>query len=64
MPYSNDSFTLKATLDEIARPFCVGYHIYRDIVDAAVGEVLACGREPTNPRDVKEKYSIVMGHVQ
>ena len=28
---------------------CVrGYHVYKDVWAAAIGEVLACSREPTN----------------
>ena len=33
-------------------PCCVrGYHIYKDIRTAAVGEILFCVREPTNASD-------------
>ena len=29
--------------------YCVrGYHVYKDIWAATIGEVLACSREPTN----------------
>ena len=28
-----------------------GYHIYKEIGDASIGEELLCAREPTNPRD-------------
>ena len=31
---------------------CVrGYHVYKDISAAAIGEVLMCSREPTNAAD-------------
>ena len=33
-------------------PSCVrGYHVYKDIWAAAVGELLTCSREPTNAND-------------
>ena len=35
---------------------CVsGYHVYKDTWAAAIGEVLACSREPTN----KEKFNLL-----
>ena len=37
---------------------CVrGYHVYKDIRAAAVGEVLACRREPSNASD---RYAIAV----
>ena len=36
-------------VDELEIPCCVrDYHVYRDIREAAIGEVLVCQREPTN----------------
>ena len=44
-----------------------GYHVYKDIWDAAIGEVLVCEREP---RNVEDRYAIaikkdetVIGHL-
>ena len=32
--------------------YCVrGYHVYRDIWDANLGETLECERKPTNEKD-------------
>ena len=37
---------------------CVhGYHIYKDIWDAVIGEELRCEREPDNRRD---RYAIAI----
>ena len=37
---------------EYERACCVrGYHVYQDIWEAAVGEVLECEREPRNVKD-------------
>ena len=34
-------------MDEYGRALCVrGYHVYREIWEAAVGKVLICEREP------------------
>ena len=39
-------------------PCCVrGYHIYKDIWTAAVGEILFCVREPTNASD---RYAVAV----
>ena len=38
--------------------FCVrGYHVYKDIWAAAIGEELVCGREPTNMAD---RYAVAV----
>ena len=38
---------------------CVrGYHVYKDILAAAIGEVLACSREPTNAEKFHRKKYI------
>ena len=34
-----------------------GYHVYREVWEAAVGEVLACEREPRNAED---KYAVAV----
>ena len=45
-------------VDEVEIPCCVrGYHVYRDIWEAAVGEVLMCHREPTNSSD---RYAVAV----
>ena len=36
-------------MEEFVRVCCIrGYHVYRDVWEAAVGEGLACEREPRN----------------
>ena len=55
-------------MDEYGRALCVrGYHVYREIWEAAVGQVLICEREP---RNVKDRYAVavqkdgtVIGHL-
>ena len=47
---------------------CVrGYHVYKDIWAAAIGEELVCGREPTNMADrytvAVLKQETVIGHL-
>ena len=47
---------------------CVhGYHIYRHIWEAAVGETLICEREPTNHNDRNAvaviKAGMIVGHL-
>ena len=52
----------------MSRVSCIqGYHVYKDIWDAAIGEVLACEREP---RNVEDRYAVavkkdgtVIGHL-
>ena len=39
-------------VDELERVCCIqGYHIYKEIWEAATGEVLTSEREPLNPKD-------------
>ena len=39
----------KESMEEYGRDCCVrGYHVYQEIWEAAVGEVLVCEREPRN----------------
>ena len=50
------------------KKLCVcGYHIYNDIWEAAVGEMLVCLREPKNTHDryaaAVEKDSMVISHL-
>ena len=44
-----------------------GYHVYKDIWAAAVGEVLACRREPSNASDryaiAVLKHGTIIGHL-
>ena len=38
--------------EEFAIEFCVcGYHVYKDIWEAAIGEELPCEQEPRNTKD-------------
>ena len=47
-----------AKMETYERACCVrGYHVYRYIWSAAVGEVLSCERQPTNSRD---RYAVVV----
>ena len=54
--------------EELSGVSCIrGYHVYKDIWDAAIGEVLVCEREP---RNVEDRYAIavkkdetVIGHL-
>ncbi len=55
-------------MEEYERACCVrGYHIYQAIWTAAVGEVLACEREPRNTTDryavAVKKDGTVIGHL-
>ena len=37
---------------------CVrGYHLYQDVWDGAIGEILTCERKPSNSRD---RYAVVV----
>ena len=44
-----------------------GYHVYREVWEAAVGEVLACEREPRNAEDkyavAVKKDGTIVGHL-
>ena len=43
---------MNVTMQDYRTDCCIrGYHIYRDIWVAVIGEVLECEREPTNTRD-------------
>ena len=37
-----------------------GYHVYRDIWDASIGEVLRCQREASNPTD---RYAVAIEEI-
>ena len=55
-------------VDELERVCCIhGYHIYKEIWEAATGEVLTCEREPLNPKDrytvAVKKGGTVVGHL-
>ena len=55
-------------IDELERVCCIrGYHIYKEIWEAATGEVLTCEREPLNPKDrytvAVKKAGTVVGHL-
>ena len=55
-------------METYERACCVrGYHVYRHIWSAAVGEVLSCEREPTNSRDryavAVKKDEVAIGHL-
>ena len=54
-------------MEEYTREMCArGYHVYKDIWVAAVGEVLQCEREPSNASDryaVAVKDRTVIGHL-
>ena len=54
-----DTFCMEATIR--------GYHVYRDIWEAAVGEVLLCKREPDNRKDryavATTRAGVTVGHV-
>ena len=51
---------------EIACCVC-GYHVYREIWEAAVGETLVCEREPQNGKDryavAVKKNETIVGHL-
>ena len=39
-------------MEELSRVSCIrGYHVYKDVWDAAIGEVLVCERETHNVKD-------------
>ena len=43
-------------MEEYGRDCCVrGYHVYQEIWEAAVGEVLVCEREP---RNIEDRYAV------
>ena len=55
-------------LEEFMVDVCVrGYHIYKDIWPAVIGEVLACEREPSNSQDryavAVKKDETIVGHL-
>ena len=55
-------------METCERNSCVrGYHVYRTIWDAAIGEDLVCEREPTNEHDryavAVKKDGIIIGHL-
>ena len=56
-------------MEELLRLSCVrGYHVYQDVWDAAIGEILTCEREPSNSQDryavaVKKEGSSIVGHL-
>ena len=48
----------RVDMNTFETPCCVrGYHIYKDIWTAAVGEILFCVREPTNASD---RYAVAV----
>ena len=54
-----DSFTVEAMVR--------GYHVYKDVWSAALGEQLSCQREPTNTRDpfavAVVRSLVTVGHI-
>ena len=49
-------------------PCCVrGYHVYKEMWEAVIGEVLECHREPTNATDryavAVTKAATIVGHL-
>ena len=44
-----------------------GYHVYKDVWEAAIGEVLVCEREPRNAEDryavAVKKDETIVGHL-
>ena len=51
-------------MEEFERTCCIrGYHVYREIWEAAVGEELMCAREPHNSHDryVVKREGVVDG---
>ena len=69
--FTSDSFhtcVAARIMEELSRLSCVrGYHVYQDVWDAAIGEILTCEREPSNSQvryavAVKKEGSIV-GHL-
>ena len=55
-------------MEEFERAVCIrGYHVYKDIWDAAVGEELLCEREPLNAQDryavAVKRGGIIVGHL-
>ena len=55
-------------MEEHGRDCCVrGYHVYQEIWEAAVSEVLVCEREPRNVEDryavAEKKDGTVIGHL-
>ena len=45
-------------MEELSRVSCIrGYHVYKDIWDAAIGEVLVGEREPHN---IEDRYAIAV----
>ena len=64
---SNTSRSLKK-MGEYERDCCVrGYHVYQEIWEAAVGEMLACERQPRNAADryavSVKKDGTIIGHL-
>ena len=55
-------------MEELSRVSCVrGYHVYKDIWDAVIGEAVICEREPHNVEDryavAVKKDGTVIGHL-
>jgi len=55
-------------MEEFGRDCCIrGYHIYKEIWEAAAGEVLECVREPHNAQDryavAVKKTETIIGHL-
>ena len=53
---------------KFVRVCCIrGYHVYRDVLEAAVGEELACEREPRNAHDryavAVKRWGVIIGHM-
>ena len=63
------TYTRFVSMDfELERECCIrGYHVYREIWEAAVGEVLTCEREAQNENDryavAVKKDGVVIGHL-
>ena len=45
-------------MEEVSRLSCIrGYHVYKEIWDATIGEELACERDPHN---VEDRYAVAV----
>ena len=55
-------------MEEFERACCIrGYHVYKEVWEAALGEELACEREPHNVHDrysvAVKRRGIIIGHL-
>lgn len=55
-------------MDNYEAEYCIrGYHVYKEIWEAPVGQVLECAREPLNPKDryavAVKRTGTIVGHL-